>query len=278
MTEPENPDFDTVPDFDDVSYAEIRAMLADAAATEPMPAEVAGDLDDLLANLVAQRAAEADPTVVPIRRARVARRLLVAAAAVVLVGAGGLGLNQVLQDTNANHDSAASGAGVQDLAEAPAPATGAQEKAPGRNELHGSLGTTGASPLDQAYANLEASAGFTRDGFDQQVKGLVSDSLSMGPSVDPTVPDADAPGSPAPSEGAVTTDTRAPDAWLKRAAAKKSASCPGPPATGGVIVVPITFEGRPATLAVHPVVDGSRYVAAWSCDGHRLLAFTTVPG
>jgi len=31
-------------------------------------------------------------------------------------------------------------------------------------------------------------------------------------------------------------------------------------------------------LVLHPVVDGTRYVAAWSCDGTRLLAYTTVPG
>lgn len=283
MTEPEIPD---VPDFDDVSHTEIRALLADVAATGPMPTDVADELDDLLANLVAERAAAADDTVVPIRRARVARRLLVAAAAVVLVGAGGIGINQVLHGTNAANDSTAGSGTVSDLAaEAPGATSGALEKAP-TDQASGRGPIDDSSYLDRAYANLRLHAEFTRDRFAQQVKGLVANATGTGPFNDlgqPADPDAPMPESVGPTDpddtsGTLDTRPSTSDVWLQRLSDSKAPHCPGPPATNGVIVVPITFDGRSATLAVHPVAGGSRYVAAWSCDGHRLLAYTTVPG
>ena len=65
-----------------------------SAASPPIPPEVAARLDETLAGLVAERAAESDQpepdrTVVPLRR-RWAPRAAAAAAAVIVVGAGGV--------------------------------------------------------------------------------------------------------------------------------------------------------------------------------------------
>lgn len=293
MTEPENPD---VPDFDDDSFADIRALLADAAANEPMPAEVAAGLDDVLAGLVTERAAEADATVVPLRRrATIARRLLVAAAAVVLVGAGGVGVNQVLQNTNQSNDSTASGAGQQDLAPE-APAAGVPETA-----LDGQV--KDLDSLNELALGYTATRGrlaiqFTRAGFANQVTTLVRNADATGPWFDAGTPPADpdpntsvpppaAATAPTPTDRGLTGGGTTPGSGNAAGADSETKKlrnqsvdpqCPGPPVTDDVTVVPITFEGNPATLVLHPVVDGSRYVAAWSCDGHRLLAYTTVPG
>lgn len=265
MTEFENPD---EPDFEDPSYAEISALLAEAAATGPMPPDVASSLDDVLAGLVAERASGTSDTVVPLRRRALnARRLLVAAAAVVLVGAGGVGLNQVLRDTTT---STASDATADAAPQVPA-AVGATPES--TSDLAGSTEDSRGN-LDQAYAARNQWAGirFTRADFAQQVTSLAKDRDLRGPFLDSDVP---APSDAPPASGTPGTATEGSKGLGGTAIVPQ---CPGPPATGDVIVVPITFEGAPAALAVHPLIDGSRYVAAWSCDGHQLLAYATVPG
>jgi hypothetical protein len=84
----------------------IRRLLADARHTEAMPASVATRLDEVLADLAAERRdrdagqpapRRHDATVVDLaaRRRRTATNLLVAAAAVIAVG---IGISQVLPD------------------------------------------------------------------------------------------------------------------------------------------------------------------------------------
>src|SRR5215218_10271549 len=67
--------------------ARIRALLADARHTEPMPADVAARLDRVLEELAQDRAPIA-PVIDLARRRRTAAKLLVAAAAVVVAGVG----------------------------------------------------------------------------------------------------------------------------------------------------------------------------------------------
>lgn len=109
--------------------AAVRRLLADARAAGPVPAEVAARLDATLADLVADRAQEADATaatdaapVVPLasRRRRTAAGLLVAAAAVVV---GGVAVGQLVDRSPAPDRSSAgagSDAGTVDRGEAPA--------------------------------------------------------------------------------------------------------------------------------------------------------------
>lgn len=88
------PDDDLTPEEE-----QVRRMLADARHTEPMPADVADRLDDVLAGLheshedvpfIRPRPSAAD--LAAAHRRRNVRNLLVAAAAVVVVG---VGINQV---------------------------------------------------------------------------------------------------------------------------------------------------------------------------------------
>lgn len=87
----------------------VRRQLAAARHTEPMPADVAGRLDDVLAGLQAERAEHAEPSesnVVPLasrRRHRIAQGI-VAAAAVVAVG---VGVTQVLGNMGGGSDDQA---------------------------------------------------------------------------------------------------------------------------------------------------------------------------
>lgn len=67
----------------------VRRLLAEARHDEPMPADLAARLEDVLAGLVAEREEAEEPapaTVVPLRRRRRWPQVLVAAAAVSVLG------------------------------------------------------------------------------------------------------------------------------------------------------------------------------------------------
>jgi hypothetical protein len=87
--------------LDPADDARIRRLLAEARHTDPIPAAVAARLDDVLGDLVADRAgreaheATRVPDLAARRRRRTAANLLVAAAAVVMVG---IGISQVLPE------------------------------------------------------------------------------------------------------------------------------------------------------------------------------------
>lgn len=121
-------DLDPNPSQEELTPAEeqaVRRLLAGAAADPPtLPADVAGRLDEVLAGLQGERDR---PPVTPVtdlseRRARRWPTVLVAAAAVAVVG---VGLGNVLQNTSGGSDNAASSA------DAPAAeAGGAQDSIP----------------------------------------------------------------------------------------------------------------------------------------------------
>lgn len=121
MTDEHDDELDPVTPEDE---ARIRALLTDARATGPIPAEVAARLDDAIVGLAAGRAV--DPDVVdpspatgseaiirPFARTRRHRvvALLGAAAAVAVVG---LGVGALIdRDSNSAGDTAATDAGVE---------------------------------------------------------------------------------------------------------------------------------------------------------------------
>jgi hypothetical protein len=86
----------------------VRALLADARHTDPMPADVATRMDELIAGLSEESPGRADVVPLATRRRR-ASRLLLAAAAVIVVGVGG---SQVLDGlgTSSSEDSTAGSA------------------------------------------------------------------------------------------------------------------------------------------------------------------------
>jgi hypothetical protein len=98
--------------------ARIRRLLAEARHTEPMPADVAARLEDVLADLNTERSKEPAPVVdLAARRRRTAASLLVAAAAVVVVG---VGLGQVLPDLRGSSADQATSSGEAPSAESAA--------------------------------------------------------------------------------------------------------------------------------------------------------------
>src|SRR6476469_4846664 len=106
----------------------VRRLLAEARHDEPMPADVASRLDDVLAGLAAEPAPRG--RVVPLAdRRRKAGALLVAAAAVVVAG---VGIGQALHGSHG--DSSTAGASAEG---APVPASadggGAHDRRNGRD-------------------------------------------------------------------------------------------------------------------------------------------------
>src|SRR4051812_27130596 len=89
---------------------QIRRLLADAQHTEPIPPDVAGRMDGVIADLRADRPVR--PTVADLgaaRRRRHARTLLIAAAVVIVAG---IGIDQLRGLSLGSADDSAGGSGA----------------------------------------------------------------------------------------------------------------------------------------------------------------------
>lgn len=295
MNDQENPERE--PGFDDPAYDDLRALLAEARVTEPVPADVAARLDETLAALTADRRTEPVPdeapaSVVPLRRrSRLAPRLLAAAAAVVVVGAGGVGLAQVLSTQSASDDMVtAESADAPDVADEFGPAA-PEAEAPRDQALNG---FDGLNDLTARLSNSKAVPRFTTAGFAREAAAFSGRDLALtwGYILDSTAerdegttaspPRPASPTATAKSEATSGSGTAGglsaarpatPDPRSGYFAAK--AACPGPVGTEATLV-PILYDGRPASLAVYPVTDGTQLYEAWSCDGRILLASARV--
>jgi hypothetical protein len=226
------------PELSPEDEARIQRLLADAAATpeETMPPDVAARLDETLAGLVAERD---HPTVVPMRR-RWPRGLTAVAAAVIVLGVGGVALGNL----GGSSDDAASSEAGGGVAADSGDAKSLQEQAPSE------------APSDALAPSLARPIRTTAATFAADAARIV--------------------GSPATLTGSAANrrqalgDRAAPDAAL--------ATCPGPPRSAGTLRLPARYDGKPAVLLVHPVEDGKRQVDAWSCVGTELdSAIVPVP-
>jgi hypothetical protein len=265
---------DVEPSFDDPSLDPIRALLRDARAREPVPADVVARLDAALAELRGQDqdAPVTGARVLSMPRRKSWPRLLVAAASVILLGASGGGLALALANrdsrgpASADSSSAAQASTARGpLAPSPAqsPAQGPQALSP--NNLSGQVRSPGNQP-DTSFTT----AGFAREAaaftptttpFAAGGGSGASGSGTAGGTGTANSPDqvaSPAPGAPAPL------------------AATKAAPVCVPPKLAAVDVVPITLDGQPATLILHPTSAGKQLVEAWSCDGTHVLAHATV--
>jgi hypothetical protein len=65
-------------------------------------------------------------------------------------------------------------------------------------------------------------------------------------------------------------------ASVPKSAARQALRCTGPH-LAGTKSYPILIDGQPAVLVVHAAEAGSTFIEAYSCDGSKVLAFTTVP-
>ncbi|MBO9522268.1 MAG: hypothetical protein J7518_12080 [Nocardioidaceae bacterium] len=246
-----------VPGFDDPAYDDLRALLAGARVREPMPAEVADRLDGVLAGLRAEAVEEALGPVVALesRRRRTGVRMLTAAAAVVAVAAGGVGLGQVLDDgRSASSDKAAT-----------AESAGGSGGSVTSGDADGPVDRLQRASVPQVHAKT----------FAADAARLLVSTPAAGPV---------APAIPAPSESARTQGYSADEPGLMNDLASKAVACTPPAREGaqtdalaGSTSSPVLLDGKPATLVVHPPARGKRLVQAWSCDGTRVLASATVP-
>lgn len=232
--------------------AAVRRLLAEARASEPIPADVADRIDATLADLAAERAASGpdSPVERPVerpvadlaaaRRRRNARNLLVAAAAVVVVGIGISRLD--LSSTGSSEDSAAGDSSV------------------GRSITQGEVSSGGA-----AAAGAGRLVTLDPDRFGHQVRrleeraaaeaGAMSDSLTAGRENDKGA-GSDAPvPTPSGAEKAVCDD----------------------PSWGAGDRLGVRYEGRPGVLIYRPAQGDTRVVDLYLCGRERATRSVTLP-
>ena len=251
-----DPDSNPAPDLDPQQEEQIRALLAENTAG-PMPADVAARLDDTLAGLVAEREAgnlsderTATGQVVPLRP-RWMPRIAAGAAAVIVLGLGGIALVANLGGTQSSVESGA---------------TSTTDDSGGRSLLEDSASE---APVESAPGDTAAEQKAARDGlprlqtasFTRDVQTLLRQQPALRAPAQ-SQERGGAAGTPSP-----TSPSQAPSA---------DAACAGPSVTDGSTVTVARLDATTAAIVVHPAEDGKRLVEAWSCDGSRRLASTTV--
>jgi len=248
---------------DEENDTHIRALLAELGSGpdgEPMPAEVAARLDDTLARLVAERTLsgpedseeEGSGTVVPLRR-RWLPRATAAAAAIVVLGAGGVAATQL---GVFGHDSltTADNAGSSSAA--------GSETAPDPE-------ATSPSPSGGDTGGFQATAlpRLSSVSFAADVGRLLSSRRAQLSTPEKAAVPSTNDAAKSPSDD--TTAGKSSDAL-------RSPACPGPRITDGAAPSPVRFDGQRAVLLVHPARNGHQLVEAWDCSGRRRLADTTL--
>lgn len=256
-------------DFDVDAHDDIRNLLADARLDAPIPADVAARLDATLADLVSRETTAVVARVIPLRR-RLAPRLLIAAAAVVVVGGIGVGLGEVLggttsetavsADSGVAGDSAGSADGKSESLDTVSPSAAAAEKGEALdadlgtpNNLPGSVGGDGSTRY--SAADLPT---FTTSDFDDQARTHVEVQALRETNRRPVAPQTGATVAPQND-------------------ATRGTGCALPATiTEADELSPITLDGSPAVLVVHPEAEGAQLVEALDCGTGAMLASTTV--
>ncbi len=258
------------------SLTDLPALLAAAGDVGPMPELVAARLDRALAaEAVRPDVPTATRTITPeLSAARGpvrGMRLLQAAAAVVLVlGAGAIGISALPHGGGGNSTSAGS-SGAADSAggSAAAESASAPVTASGRNWTTGTL--TAAAPLLAAGTYGPAFTQLDRKAAARDDAGGATPSPSVGTlSGAPSIPPEAAAAGPA---------SRLADPAALQA-------CVVTLADGGPVVQPLavdlaTYEGKPAAVLVFPAADDRAaldvYVVAPDCPTGLFLDFLRVP-
>lgn len=246
------------PELGAAEDAQIRALLAELGSGpdgEPMPPEVAARLDETLALLVAERGRtggarsqdegneSASGTVVPLRR-RWLNRATVAAAAVIVLGAGSLAVANFSNLSQPEQQSSADSAGRSEAKTAPE--TGPE--------------SAGESPDSRTGATLLPD--LSAASFESDVAVLLQGRASM------LAPEGEAADEPSPNN----RDSVKPGA----PGVVPSRACPGPKVTDGAVARQVLYDSRQAVLLVHPERAGRLLVEAWNCTGDRRLASTKI--
>jgi hypothetical protein len=230
--------------------ADVRRLLADARATEPVPADVAARLDRVLVGLGEEGFPPAHVIAPPWRRRR-ATVVLVAAAAVVAIG---VGLGQLVGVQSSNDDGGGS-AGDSVSAER---ATGADES--GGDASDADPMPSAAPPLESASASAPEPAGTVgrvrEDSFTADVNQLRR-----------AIPDDAVDG-----EFVQLPATQLPSGYVVTERAFHCAAA----VWGPGVLVPVVFDGTPAVLAYRPVTGESQIVELLRCGSGESVRSTTL--
>lgn len=266
-------DDERTPAYDDPAYDELRGLLAGARATSAVPDDVAARLDATLADLVADRGPqEPETTVTPLRRrSRLAPRLLVAAAAVVFVGAGGVGLSQVLSGSST--DSASDTGGVATSADGARDDAAGSESAPedapsAPQPLGGDDVDSGGLAYDEDGLPKLTTTEFTAGTTQLSALRLQAADAGTGDVAGRT------PGSTTPADGLASPGDVEEQLKLDRLT-QAAKACPGP-IFPGARIVQVLLDDEPAVVVFHPMRAGLELVEARTCDGTEVLAATTL--
>jgi hypothetical protein len=233
-------------------------LLSEARVTDLVPADVAARLDATLASLREERLAPAN--VVPLRRRL--GRVLVAAAVVVVVGAGGFGIAHLPSGGSADSGSIASdSAGSREDSDKSAPEAQPQSDVPGAVAAR-ALPRLTTSHFGAGVSRLMRTTYGTLDTRGQAAVPKSTSSSDYTDNLSGLVPSAP-PVTRAPS----------PPSDLLR---DDASGCTGPDVPDAV-TLPASLDGALVVLVFHPPTADSQVVEAWSCDGSSLLAAATVP-
>lgn len=217
---------------------QVRRLLADARADEPMPDDVAGRLDGVLADLQGESRRTPAPVDLAARRRRgVARNVLVAAAAVVVVG---VGITQV--DLAGQSDD---GASSSDAGGATAPESAAREEADSDAE----------SNLNRLVRGRPLV--LSSEDFERRAR-----QLSLHPPLESL---ADLPLVEGYSGDLSSDNAAAARAWCTN------------PAWGAGELVRVRYDGERGVLVLRDPVDGTRDVDLYLCGETFPTRSTAVP-
>lgn len=232
--------------------AAVRARLAEARHTEPVPDHVVARLDAVLADLTADRTADPaadrrrpdDAPVAPVvplasRRRRALSTGLVAAAAVVALG---VALPQVLDSTGGS-DAGTSASTADNGGSVAEPGPGAGDDAGG--------GSDGAA-AEAAPSELAESpgAGSERSGSAFVAPLALGSDEALRPAVRPLA-----------RQAAVTAYDASPGCVLDVGAGDR---------------VDATWDGLPAVVVLRPAAAGRRLVEVYVCGSDEVVGSTTV--
>ena len=273
------------PEADPGQEQAVRALLGEVGAQhEPIPDEVSARLDDTLAMLRAERVealaqdeqatpGEGDRTnVVPLRR-KWLPRAAGAAAAVIVLGVGGLAAVRLGTD-GSSKDSAASGGVASDTA----PSSQAPSEAPVPSA--GAVATPGskARALRESAGAVRALPAVTTATFAEDVTGLLRTGSALTTPAERAA-DQSGDGSDSGSGSGSGSTSGQPEADQQlRAESRLARVCPGPAVSDGAVANPVRLDGTLSVLLVHPAKDGEQLVEAWTCDGDRRLDSTQLTG
>jgi hypothetical protein len=233
--------------------AAVRRLLAEARATEPIPADVAARLDRVLVGLGEEgfpRSVSGHVVAPPWRRRR-ATVVLVAAAAVVAIGVG-LGQLDGIQD---GADDGANGGSADSFVTA--------ERAPGDGALDDADGA------DEGAAPTEAASAYASSPDPRSPVGRVRDDRFTADvnQLRRAIPDDAVDG-----EFVQLTADQLPPGYVDTDRAFECA----PARYGPGVLVPVIYDGTPFVLAYHPVVGESQVVDLLRCGTGESVRSTTL--